>query len=732
MALANVAFLAAQNGHRVLVMDWDLEAPGLPYYFRGLMEGADLKQLKEAPGILDLIWTWRSTLSGAKSQRQSDQMFEWLASGEPYRHFVRNVVAWEDDGTGVLDYIGAGSPVVDTPTPLPYEEALARFSWTDFFDNYSGGSLLQGLRDWAKRNYDFVFIDSRTGMADVSGICTMQMPDTVALCFVLNRQNIDGVAKVAAAIRAKREDVIELRAMPMRLRTAGVGASLETDAQARAQLQLTKIGGFSTDALQDDFRLLSVNTAHELPYYETLAPLLADDPSLDYLTLNYLRLANQLLDTNLEIPDYDEDWMEAVRRRLQPTHATIDYVEKLKTSEPSRAVDELSRLIESAFEDEIDGAELDDDYVSALVETAIGLTDYSDSPFESVAMLNRAIDLLRDLTAQHPEKWKALLVSALERCLSDLPAYLEPAEELALLEELDGLLSAGTAVPIKMRRILNRRRAARLYANENEFESANQTLGDLSKLIRDMREAGTSLKLSAEQMEELAAADVETSVIKGDIFHAQGNYPKSVKEYRSGIDKLLTNPSGGSGLRMDLLRLRYDLHSRLARADHESVTAAEAAEHALQAVRAVSWSGGVNALVAHFVDLSYAILRVNDRDTTFRFLDAAFGDERRGHLQFANYHGRHPRVAVSFLAVLARLAEQIAPINNNRSQSLLRQMTTVAVFINANLDRRRHTINDRSRAEVREHLDELLAIVGSAGITVELPSPPRPRRPKAE
>ena len=33
MALANVAFLLAQRGHRVLAIDWDLEAPGLERYF---------------------------------------------------------------------------------------------------------------------------------------------------------------------------------------------------------------------------------------------------------------------------------------------------------------------------------------------------------------------------------------------------------------------------------------------------------------------------------------------------------------------------------------------------------------------------------------------------------------------------------------------------------------------------------------------------------------------------
>lgn len=33
MAMANVAWILATNGKRVLVMDWDLEAPGLHRYF---------------------------------------------------------------------------------------------------------------------------------------------------------------------------------------------------------------------------------------------------------------------------------------------------------------------------------------------------------------------------------------------------------------------------------------------------------------------------------------------------------------------------------------------------------------------------------------------------------------------------------------------------------------------------------------------------------------------------
>ena len=60
MALANVAFLAAMNGKRVLAMDWDLEAPGLSYYFRSLLPSQDARNLKDSPGILNILWNWRN------------------------------------------------------------------------------------------------------------------------------------------------------------------------------------------------------------------------------------------------------------------------------------------------------------------------------------------------------------------------------------------------------------------------------------------------------------------------------------------------------------------------------------------------------------------------------------------------------------------------------------------------------------------------------------------------
>ena len=54
--------------------------------------------------------------------------------------------------------------------------------------------------------YDYILIDSRTGVSDTSGICTIEMPDTLVVCFTLNDQSINGASGVAESVRKKREE----------------------------------------------------------------------------------------------------------------------------------------------------------------------------------------------------------------------------------------------------------------------------------------------------------------------------------------------------------------------------------------------------------------------------------------------------------------------------------------------------------------------------------------------
>ncbi len=68
MALANVAWILASNGLKVLVVDWDLDSPGLHRYFHPFL---DSRLVAATPGVIELIndYAWAATARGQPGRR---------------------------------------------------------------------------------------------------------------------------------------------------------------------------------------------------------------------------------------------------------------------------------------------------------------------------------------------------------------------------------------------------------------------------------------------------------------------------------------------------------------------------------------------------------------------------------------------------------------------------------------------------------------------------------------
>lgn len=173
MALANVAVLLARKGARVLVIDWDLEAPGLEEYFDDFRVNADGR------GLLFLL-----------QDKDEFKSHVWQLSST-------------EDGVA-LDFLPAGRGEED------YYHTLERFSQEDFFAS-GGGDFLENLREEWLENYDFVLIDSRTGLSDSGGICTIQLPDIVIGLFTATRQSYRGVRDVLELAKASRQNLAYTR-----------------------------------------------------------------------------------------------------------------------------------------------------------------------------------------------------------------------------------------------------------------------------------------------------------------------------------------------------------------------------------------------------------------------------------------------------------------------------------------------------------------------------------------
>jgi MinD-like ATPase involved in chromosome partitioning or flagellar assembly len=707
MALANVAFMAAMNNLKVLVMDWDLEAPGLGYYFRGLLEPQEARARKKSGGILDAVWEWTKAVRGADGSDELNEIVDRHIRGGVFDDLIRPLLDGDTQMHGyTLDILGAGSDRI--ADELSYEDALSRFSWTEFFDADGGGIMLKALRDWAKRRYDVILIDSRTGLADVAGICTMQLPDTVALCFILNRQNMEGVARVAGAIRAKRNEEIKLRAIPMRL--ASRGTSEEASALARARRELTMYGGFSSDMVDEDVRALSVDASPNVPFYEAIASIMAHDPVKDTLSQNYLQLASELLGRDLQMPVLPDGLADRIRRRLQPRHATPDYLVQLRSSVPERAFEEVTHLIESALDAQLEhDTDLEDDYVEALVRTTFQIGGNADTPFEATVLLGQAIDLVRARMLEHGGTWRPLLIEAISNYL-ELSGFIESSEQLALLEEIELLLSKDQTIATGLIRLKYRRQAARLHLIHLDIDAAFQTIAELQKLIASLEQH----ELAPDQNFLLQTASADVLLLRGDAYVMGSSAPeRAIHEYLRGSNMVAANERGELG------RFRFEFALRLATRLKPPLPPVDRAQFALEAAKV----GGAQSYGAsYFTELAPALLEQTGENASSlaEFIRFYIGHERQTAL--ITFHARQPRIATRFFAILARSVKALGLYGNGHADDEIEMISRASVAIARIMARRLATLSLRSEGqELVSAVDQLIGALSQNGHLSSIP-----------
>ena len=121
MAVANVAWLLANCGNRVLTIDWDLEAPGLHRYFEPFLTD---KTLEHTTGLIDFVLEFATAaVSRGTSETKPDGYLEYsniLAHATP--------VVWEFPNHGQLHFVPAGRQ--DSAYPV----RVNSFDWRQFYE----------------------------------------------------------------------------------------------------------------------------------------------------------------------------------------------------------------------------------------------------------------------------------------------------------------------------------------------------------------------------------------------------------------------------------------------------------------------------------------------------------------------------------------------------------------------------------------------------------------------
>jgi cellulose biosynthesis protein BcsQ len=276
MVLANVAYILAWQSQSVqrtvLMIDWDLEAPGLHKYFVGQLRSQhptslfqkSSNPLTETPGLIDFLHDIKDEYEkegGAgklsiecADTEYAEAVFERALRKCPLSKYILTVdppdhIAQSVGSTAALFLMTAGEQ-----TSSRYIKQVRGFDWQQFYERY--GSFFALLRERLATNYDVVLIDSRTGLTDIGDICTRVMPEKLVAVFAPNTQNIDGLLDIvrgAAEYRRSSRDPRSLVVLPLASRIDGSREVLRRIWSQGGKFGDEKIVGYET-RFQDLFK----------------------------------------------------------------------------------------------------------------------------------------------------------------------------------------------------------------------------------------------------------------------------------------------------------------------------------------------------------------------------------------------------------------------------------------------------------------------------------------------
>ena len=198
MAVLNLAYSLAAKGRHVLVLDMDLEAPGLSGFLHREKEIAGFARFD----MVDLV-KWASSVKLPIELSDYPPLTDYVVAVPPEKVVSSHGHRSE---AGRLDII----PVEED---RHYYDRLAELE----LGKYDQDGLVRTgsvLRSWLKSlrfsielpdyygpncertaSYDYVLVDSRTGITETGGLCIGPLSDQLVVLTALNDQNVQGTRK---------------------------------------------------------------------------------------------------------------------------------------------------------------------------------------------------------------------------------------------------------------------------------------------------------------------------------------------------------------------------------------------------------------------------------------------------------------------------------------------------------------------------------------------------------
>ncbi|MCF7816927.1 MAG: AAA family ATPase [Kiritimatiellales bacterium] len=193
----HIASKIREKGYQVLLLDMDLEAPGLDVYI-------DQKRKGGPKGFAQLLLDYRK--AGRECDWLKKNMNSYISRVRGAKNLwimpsgLKSDVAEDEQETS--RYLEA---IVALRSEIPKQDSPARPKDGFFADLY------HVLND----KFTYVLIDSRAGFADQAYASTLMLADALVICFRLNRANIEGIQTILGNFLLREGKCIGDREIPV-------------------------------------------------------------------------------------------------------------------------------------------------------------------------------------------------------------------------------------------------------------------------------------------------------------------------------------------------------------------------------------------------------------------------------------------------------------------------------------------------------------------------------------
>jgi tetratricopeptide (TPR) repeat protein len=184
LALSNIAIRLSELKKKVCLLDFDLEAPGLPFKFKNYKPRNAIQK-----GIVDYI------SHSIYTQNRSEPIKEYsIVLDAPNANFTD------------ITLIPAGNIEEDQ-----YWKTLSSIKWAELFysEDAEGVNLILNLKAKIEKELDpdVLLIDSRTGITDIAGITLRLLADEVVILASCNDENLFGSKKILKILLDKEKSL---------------------------------------------------------------------------------------------------------------------------------------------------------------------------------------------------------------------------------------------------------------------------------------------------------------------------------------------------------------------------------------------------------------------------------------------------------------------------------------------------------------------------------------------